>query len=730
MKKDPTAEGGEKRGNLDSEYVSSLSPVPITWEAPWPTVTISDPELDPNPEKPQLKFNLTNNLALPQSITLTAKVGDEESQVDPDISLGPKESKPIPMPVSLPKLAGAYSSVVKATADLAAKNKPPVEAPPAIVTVPLSPGFDFKVVPEGRSLKEGEDAHFQATITNKSNARLSFSLVVNAPGKVAAFNGGQLDQYSKAGMVPQQTDSVDIVIRPGPDVKGPFAVKLVGPEYHDKDDRVLPPAQPGESRPLSIEWKPNRSPAAIPTGSVTLNPGDAIYSPDRRYKLILQTDGNLVEYDSASNALWAAGTYHKGSIAAVMQDDGNLVVYGPNNADGSLNPIWSSRTDGHRGAALRVQNDGNMVIYDASGKPLWASNTEDPSSLGRSPVAISSASNPDRLDLFDVARDGRIMSTWWEARTNKWAEWFQVSGRVASPDSPVTAIARIKERIDIFKVGTGNRVHTTGKRDDEPRWAEWETIGTLEAQPGSTVNVVARNPDQLDLFAVASDGRIMSTWWKKDIGWAEWFELGGAASHGSPVTAIARIKERIDIFTVGTGNRVHTTGKRDDDQRWAKWETIGTLEARPGSTVNVVARNPDRLDLFAVDSDGRIMSTWWQDTNGKWADWLFFNRRASPGSPVTAIARIKDQIDIFTVDKDNHVYSTWRYKEEKWGAWFPIGTLEARPGSTVNVVARNPDQLDLFAVASDNRIMSTCWKKDIGWAKWFHLAGGNAGTGA
>ena len=117
----------------------------------------------------------------------------------------------------------------------------PVERDSSVL-VPLFPGFDFKVVPETRSLKEGEDANFQATITNTSNAKLSYSLVVRALGdvNVAAFNGGQSDEYRKAGMVPQQTDQVDIVIRPGPDVKGPFAVKLVGPEYHDKDDRVLP----------------------------------------------------------------------------------------------------------------------------------------------------------------------------------------------------------------------------------------------------------------------------------------------------------------------------------------------------------------------------------------------------------------------------------------------------------------------------------------------------------
>ena len=105
---------------------------------------------------------------------------------------------------------------------------------------------------------------------------------------------------------------------------------------------------------------------------MTLKPGEAIDFLDKRYKLILQTDGNLVEYDSSGMALWATGTSGKDSIAAVMQDDGNLVVYGPNKADGSLNPIWNSNTYGHPGATLRVHGNGNLEIHDASNILLWA----------------------------------------------------------------------------------------------------------------------------------------------------------------------------------------------------------------------------------------------------------------------------------------------------------------------------------------------------------------------
>ena len=51
-----------------------------------------------------------------------------------------------------------------------------------------------------------------------------------------------------------------------------------------------------------------------------------------------------------------------------MQTDGNLVIY---NSAG--NALWQSGTGGHNGSAytLAVQNDSNLVIYSPTGV-LWA----------------------------------------------------------------------------------------------------------------------------------------------------------------------------------------------------------------------------------------------------------------------------------------------------------------------------------------------------------------------
>jgi hypothetical protein len=95
-----------------------------------------------------------------------------------------------------------------------------------------------------------------------------------------------------------------------------------------------------------------------------LNGGQEITAGN--YWLIMQTDGNLVEYDSAG-AQWASDTAGEAGNYVIMQTDGNLVVY---SSGGQWR--WQSGTYGYSGAYLAVQTDGNVVVYSSGGSPLWA----------------------------------------------------------------------------------------------------------------------------------------------------------------------------------------------------------------------------------------------------------------------------------------------------------------------------------------------------------------------
>jgi D-alanyl-D-alanine carboxypeptidase len=98
----------------------------------------------------------------------------------------------------------------------------------------------------------------------------------------------------------------------------------------------------------------------------TLQAGDARWSQNSQIVLLMQDDGNLVLY-GPSGAVWATGTQGAGN-AATMQEDGNLVVYSHYGI-----PLWDSHTWGNPGAFLKVQDDGKLVIYRADLSVAWQS---------------------------------------------------------------------------------------------------------------------------------------------------------------------------------------------------------------------------------------------------------------------------------------------------------------------------------------------------------------------
>jgi len=92
-----------------------------------------------------------------------------------------------------------------------------------------------------------------------------------------------------------------------------------------------------------------------------LTPGRSISSCDGRFKLLLQLDGNLVIYQG-SRAIWASGTVNQRVAQVLMQHDGNLVEY---TALGKA--VWSSDTAGNYGAFIRLQDDGILSLIGSKG---------------------------------------------------------------------------------------------------------------------------------------------------------------------------------------------------------------------------------------------------------------------------------------------------------------------------------------------------------------------------
>jgi len=121
----------------------------------------------------------------------------------------------------------------------------------------------------------------------------------------------------------------------------------------------------------SLSIQTIQKPPSVLTTSQSLIKGEGILSGNKKYRLILQGDGNLVLY-SPTKAIWSSRTVGSSTTKLIMQSDGNLVLYRANSTS-----TWSSKTNGRGASNLIIQTDGNLVIYDSSRRATWATYTNN-----------------------------------------------------------------------------------------------------------------------------------------------------------------------------------------------------------------------------------------------------------------------------------------------------------------------------------------------------------------
>jgi cell wall-associated NlpC family hydrolase len=118
----------------------------------------------------------------------------------------------------------------------------------------------------------------------------------------------------------------------------------------------IAPAAPARALAPSTLWR----------GS-TLGVNQVLQSADGRFRAVMQGDGNLVVY-GPHGPTWASNTLGSGTAnRLVMQSDGNLVMYA---STGGV--PFATATFGTAADALVMQNDGNLVLY-GGGAAFWAS---------------------------------------------------------------------------------------------------------------------------------------------------------------------------------------------------------------------------------------------------------------------------------------------------------------------------------------------------------------------
>lgn len=158
-------------------------------------------------------------------------------------------------------------------------------------------------------------------------------------------------------------------------------------------------ATSASAAPLAVA----QTPATALAAGTTLGTGQQLTSPDGRFRLVLQADGNLVEY--GARALWSAGTFGSRASILAVQRDGNVVLY-----DTAGRPLWSTNTFSTAVSALRLGSDASLVLADAGGGALWAVHP-DPATLATGQLLLpgTGLQSTDSGYLLMFQSDGNLV---------------------------------------------------------------------------------------------------------------------------------------------------------------------------------------------------------------------------------------------------------------------------------------------------------------------------------
>lgn len=199
----------------------------------------------------------------------------------------------------------------------------------------------------------------------------TYVLSMQTDGNLVVYNAAGVAQWSTSTLIPGsyatlQTDGNLVVYNAHGYPLWASMTFAVGAQLRIQDDGNLV-VYTSAGAPLWDRLGYTRHPAstfAPPREVVRLDAGQSASSLNGAARLAMQTDGNLVVYDSAGRARWASSTFTPGSYM-VVQPDGNLVVYRPSGA-----PAWAAMVL-VSGTYLVLQDDGNVVLYAPGRVAMW-----------------------------------------------------------------------------------------------------------------------------------------------------------------------------------------------------------------------------------------------------------------------------------------------------------------------------------------------------------------------
>jgi len=102
----------------------------------------------------------------------------------------------------------------------------------------------------------------------------------------------------------------------------------------------------------------------------SLGSTQSLVSPSGAYRAVMQADGNFVVYGPNGAPLWATGTVTGPGTHVALWGTGEIIV---SNAAGTI--VWRSGNSSGPTTTLRLRNDGDLIAANASGTIVWSSGT-------------------------------------------------------------------------------------------------------------------------------------------------------------------------------------------------------------------------------------------------------------------------------------------------------------------------------------------------------------------
>ena len=199
------------------------------------------------------------------------------------------------------------------------------------------------------------------------------------------------------------------------------------------------------------QWPGAGYPHSLQAGS-SLLAGQQLRSPRGTFRLVMQPDGNLAEYQLAQ-LIWSTGTSGSGA-RATMRASGNLVVSG---SDGS--PLWQSGPGRRPGPfELDLRRGGNLVIQ-AAGGPVWSRRSSlSAGSPDDSLLPGASITSPNGSYQLTMQPDGDLVET--AAGTALWSTATSGDGNDARLQADGNFVVSTSQGTAAWQSGTGG--HTGG----------------------------------------------------------------------------------------------------------------------------------------------------------------------------------------------------------------------------------------------------------------------------